>query len=88
MIKCDGTGYIEFYFKNTTGVAMEIYTEQSLEENGGVTAISADTEWQFIRLAVDATVDTYTVLIRTKDATFEEIQYFYISNVVEGAANG
>lgn len=88
MIKRSETGYIEFYFKNMTGVAMEIYTEQSLEENGGVTVVSADTEWQFIRLAVDATVDTYTVLIRTKDGVvFEEIQYFYISNVVAGETN-
>ena len=75
MTKYEGSGYIEFYFKNTTGVAMEIYTPESLEENGDVTGISADSEWQFIRLAVSKETDTYTIIIRTKDgATFEEVK--------------
>ncbi len=90
LIKSEGTGYIEFYFKNTTGKALEIYTTQSLAENGGVTSISADTEWQFIRLAIDPTSTTSSICIRGAGESVvseTEIQYVYISSIVEGSAN-
>ena len=84
------TGYIEFYFKNTTGKALEIYTTQSLTENGGTTSISADTEWQFVRLAIDPSAATYYIQVRgagETPANESEVVYYYLSSIVEGVAN-
>ena len=84
------TGYIEFYFKNTTGKALEIYTTQSLTENGGTTSISADTEWQFVRLAIDPSAATYDIQVRGEGETpanESEVVYYYLSSIVEGVAN-
>ena len=89
-IKASTTGYVEFYFKNTTGKVLEIYTKESLAENGGTTSISADTEWQFIRLAVDPAAATYDIKIRGNGETVvndSEVVYFYLSSIVEGIAN-
>lgn len=81
------SGYIEFYFKNTTGKALEIYTKESLVENGGTTSISADTEWQHIRLAVDASAEYFDIKVRGAGETIvneSEIAYYYICAIKTG----
>ncbi len=57
-------GKIEFYIKNTTGVALEIYTDPS--KWSGVVSVSASGEWQKISLYVDDSdgVDDVTVYLR------------------------
>ena len=81
------SGYIEFYFKNMTGKALEIYTEESLAENGGTTSISASTEWQLIRLAINPAVDAYDVKVRGAGESVvneNEVVYYYISTINVG----
>lgn len=81
------SGYIEFYFKNMTGKALEIYTTESLAENGGVTSISADSDWQLIRLAVDSAADTYEIQVRGAGESIvneSEVAYYYISTIRVG----
>ena len=82
------SGYIQFYFKNTTGKALEIYTPQSLSENGGAPyTISADSEWQLIRLAIDSNADTYEVIVRGLGESVvneSEVTYYYISTIMVG----
>lgn len=86
LINVNNTAYIEFYIKNTTGKALEIYTDKSLEENGGVTSISADSEWQFISLAVERGTETQKICLRGKGESVineSEVAYVYISKVLE-----
>ena len=82
-----GAAYVEFYFKNTTGKTLEIYTEQSLvENNGNTTSISADTEWQLIRLAVDRTKAKQWIYLRGAGESVindSEVAYVYVSKITD-----
>lgn len=73
------TGYIEFYVKNATGVALEfyIYPEEVIE-------VSTSEEWQRVRLAVDPSEIQYSLKVRGKNETVVNDTanaYYYISSV-------
>ena len=76
------TGYIEFYFKNTTGCELELYIAP--EE---IIQINDSDEWQLVRLAVDPEKTTYELLVRGKNEAVvneTEVTYYYISTVRVG----
>lgn len=54
-------GKIEFYIKNTTGVALEIYTDPS--KWSGVVSVSASDEWQKISLYADDSEGVKDVIV-------------------------
>ena len=76
-------GYVTFYLKNETGVALEVYTGRSLNVVGGTTKLSADANWQKVTLYVDNTGDdTFTVNLRSlNEATVLNGVSVYLSKV-------
>ncbi len=76
-------GYVTFYLKNETGIALEIYTDKSLSVVGGPTQLSADTNWQQVTLYVNnAGNDIVTVYLRSlNEATVLNGVSVYLSKV-------
>ncbi len=76
------TGYIEFYIKNTTGCALEVYIT-----GDEIIQIATSDEWQLVRLTVDPEKTSYEIKVRGKNETVineTEIAYYYISTVKVG----
>ena len=73
------SGYIEFYIKNTTGCALQIYiTDDEIIE------VSADSQWQLVRLKVDKSMNSYELKVRGINETIineTQATYYYISSV-------
>lgn len=76
-------GFVTFYLKNETGVALEIYTSATLDALGAPAKLSATSAWQEVKLHVNNEgADTFTVCLRTmNESTTLNGESVYLSNV-------
>ena len=76
------TSYIEFYMKNTTGKALQVYTNAQLDAKLGLVTVAADNEWHLVRLKVDNAEEFYRVYVRGENEQVvnqNAVAYYYVS---------